>query len=170
MRIELSAEQLIFIFQPVSEAEVRGFLSWRYAPPYDLYNLDTINPDDELAYFLNPNNRFYSIINESGDLLAFCSFGLDAQVPGGDYGRQALDLGLGIRPDLTGQGQGVLYANAVVAFARRTFAPPAYRVTVAGWNKRARRVWEKAGFQWVETFNNRRIHMPFDILIKEETA
>ena len=161
---------MTFIFQPVSEEEVRLFLTWAYEPPYDIYNMGILDEFDEMGYFLDPANRFHSITSEDGDLLAFCSFGRDAQVPGGNYRFEALDIGLGIRPDLTGQGQGINYANAVVDFARRTFAPPAYRVTIAGWNKRARRVWEKAGFEWVEAFDHQRSNMTFDILVKVETS
>jgi RimJ/RimL family protein N-acetyltransferase len=161
---------MAFIFQPVSEKEVRFFLTWRYEPPYDFYNLELLDEFDEMAYFLDPANQFHSITSKAGDLLAFCSFGRDAQVPGGNYRFEALDVGLSVRPDLTGQGQGVNYANAVVDFARRTFAPPAYRVTIAGWNRRARRVWEKAGFEWVERFDHQRSRITFDILVKVETS
>ncbi|MBN1994883.1 MAG: hypothetical protein JW953_19460 [Anaerolineae bacterium] len=36
--------------------------------------------------------------------------------------------------------------------AFRTYAPPMFRVTVAEFNQRALRVWKKAGFQEVQTF------------------
>ena len=141
-----------FIFKSIDEVNIHKFLSWRYEPPYDIYNLE--GPPDEaaLAYFLDPQYACHSITNEAGDLLAFCSFGPDGQVPGGDYSAKALDIGLGIRPDLTGQGQGSLFVEAVLEYARQTFAPTTFRVTIAAFNKRALRVWEKAGFQRVGSF------------------
>lgn len=90
--------------------------------------------------------------NEQGELLAFCSFGSDGQVPGGDYGAEALDIGIGMRPDLTGQGQGFSYVQTILNFAKRTFNPPAFRVTIAEFNIRARRVWEKSDFKPQQRF------------------
>ena len=52
-----------------------------------------------------------------------CSFGIDAQVPGGDYSAQALDVGLGLRPDHTGQGLGVTFLGAILAFAQERYSP-----------------------------------------------
>jgi len=57
-----------------------------------------------------------------------------------------------VRPDLTGRGQGSRYVDAVLTFARRTFAVQTFRVTVAEFNQRAQKVWEKAGFQHSQTF------------------
>jgi ribosomal-protein-alanine N-acetyltransferase len=79
-------------------------------------------------------------------LIGFCTFGQDARVPGGDYAASALDIGLGVRPDLTGKGHGTEIVTAVVDFAMRTFEPQRLRVTIAEWNTRAQRVWERNGF------------------------
>jgi len=72
-----------------------------------------------------------------------------------------------MRPDLTGQGRGLTFVSAVLDFARRTFTPTAFRVTVAEFNKRALRVWEKAGFQPGQTFQRSRDDMPFVVLGRE---
>ena len=142
---------MLFIFRPVNETDARAFFSWRYEAPYDVYNLDP--PDEEVVrFFLDSKNAYYSIIDEHENLVGFCCFGSDAQVPGGDYSINALDIGIGIRPDLTGQGHGLTYVNTVLDFAGRTFKPTLLRVTVAEFNKRAVRVWEKAGFRPVQRF------------------
>jgi len=49
----------------------------------------------------------------------------------------------------------------------RTFPPTAFRVTVAEFNKRAQRVWEKAGFRPVQTFQRSGDGIPFVILARE---
>ena len=64
----------------------------------------------------------------------------------------ALDVGLGMRPDLTGRGLGEEFVHAGLRFARETYSPPAFRLTVATFNQRAIRVYERAGFETVETF------------------
>jgi RimJ/RimL family protein N-acetyltransferase len=151
----------------MDEASARAILGWRYAAPYDIYSLAPGDTESSVRYLLDPGNAYYSITVKHGDLVAYCCFGLEGQVPGGDYGRPALDIGLGLRPDLTGQGRGLAYVNSVLDFARRTFAPGTYRVTVAEFNRRALRVWQKAGFQVVEKFKRESDQRLFVMLIRE---
>jgi ribosomal-protein-alanine N-acetyltransferase len=153
--------------RPVDRATVQKFLNWRYEPPYDIYDLDTEKADEAVDYFTDPKTNCCGITDETGNLVAFCTFGSDGQVPGGDYRGPALDIGLGVRPDLTGQGQGHLYVSAAVDFARRTFEPRTFRVTVAEFNKRALRVWEKAGFRQAARFKRVSDGLAFVILTKE---
>jgi len=153
-----------FTFQPMDEASARAILAWRYDAPYTLYNADPGNIEEDVQVFLNPQNAYYSITHEHGDLVAYCCFGAEARVPGGDYGADALDVGMGVRPDLTGQGRGLTYITAVLGFARRTFAPRGFRVTVAEFNERALRVWERAGFRPVQTFRRAQDGRAFVVL------
>lgn len=157
----------------MDEASAQAIAGWCYEPPYDVYNLQ---PDEDVeetvAYLVDPQNAFFAIRGQVGDLeketlLAFCSFGTDAQVSGGDYSQDALDIGLGVRPDLTGQGHGLTFVAAVLDFARRRFNPAAFRVTIAEFNERARRVWQKAGFQPTQTFRREYDSRPFVILTRE---
>lgn len=121
--------------------------SWRYGPPYDVYNADPANVEEDVAYFLDPTNCYYKILDATGEVLGFASFGPDGQVPGGDYRAEALDLGIGLAPELTGRGLGPEIVQAMLAFAREQFGPvPAFRTTIARFNKRSRRVCEKLGF------------------------
>lgn len=86
---------------------------------------------------------------------------------GGDYSTPALDICLGVRPDLTGHGHGAEYVNAVIDFAYSTYAPDRLRVTIAAFNRRALRVWENAGFQVIQKFRGGWENMDFVILIKD---
>lgn len=93
-------------------------------------------------------------MDENSELVAYCSFGQDGQVSGGNYRDPALNIGMGIRPDLTGGRKGAEYANAVLEFADSLFKPKAFRVTIAAFNKRAMRVWQKLGFERNLAYNN----------------
>jgi ribosomal-protein-alanine N-acetyltransferase len=157
---------MAFAFRLADEGTVRAFLEWRYEPPYDIYNPDPETLEEEVQYFLDPQVTCYGMWNEQGELAAYCTFGQDGQVPGGDYGEEGLDIGLGVRPDLTGQGQGIGYVEAVVDFAWRSFAPRALRVTVAEFNARAQRVWKKAGFRKVQRFERDPDGLPFVVLTR----
>ena len=159
----------MFAFRPIDETSAREVMSWRYDRPYDVYNLDP-HSEEILQGFLDSDTACHTLTDVGGDLVGFCTFGADAQVPGGDYSTEALDIGLGIRPDLAGQGKGGLYVRAVLDFAMATFAPTTLRVTVAAFNRRARRVWEKAGFREVQQFERMADGAPFAVLTRRSSA
>ena len=124
------------------------------------------NIEKEIAYFLAPENRFRQVMRDGVPIAGF-SIGLDGQVPGGDYSAVALDIGLGVRPDLTGQGLGGEIVQAVIDFAIKLDEPKALRVTIAEFNQRALRVWQKAGFREVSRFTAEETTVPFVILIRD---
>jgi RimJ/RimL family protein N-acetyltransferase len=154
------------VFRPLDEAGARAIMAWRYPPPYDFYDVIAPPGDEEVLvrFFVDPRNGYYRV-EEEGRLAAFCCFGHDAQVPGGDYTLPALDVGLGLRPGLCGRGQGQRFVEGVLDFARRQFSPPALRSTVATFNARALRVWERAGFVRVQAFPSAADGTPFVVLL-----
>lgn len=151
--------------QPLNQANAREIAGWYYDPPYDFYNLNANEIEQNIKYFLAPQNKFYSIFEESTEFVGFCSFGKDGQVPGGDYSTPGLDIGMGISPSLTGQGRGRCYVATVLDFAQQMFAPSILRVTIAAFNQRAIQVWSRVGFHIVDTFEYQ--GMPFVILIRK---
>ena len=137
-------------FAPIDEQAASEIVRWCYEPPYEIYNLE--DSEESIQYALDPKYNYTIMRDESGRLVGFCSFGVDGQVPGGDYRAEALDIGMGICPDFTGKGLGSGFVRAVLDFAEKEFHPKIYRVTIAAFNQRARRVWEKNGFQQVQSF------------------
>jgi RimJ/RimL family protein N-acetyltransferase len=106
---------------------------------------------------LQPRFAYHSVYDERGDLTGYFCFGEDAQVASGKRlgvyeVEPALDVGLGMRPDLIGRGLGEEFAHAGLRFAREVYSPPAFRLTVAAFNFRAIRVYERAEFETVERF------------------
>jgi [ribosomal protein S18]-alanine N-acetyltransferase len=141
-----------YSIQPLTASDARTLRTWRYPQPYTIYNLAGADEEEDLAYFLDPRNQFHGVLDEAGALVGFCSFGEDAQVPGGDYTALALDIGLGLRPDLTGQGLGAAFLEAILCFAQEHFEPSHFRATVAIFNIRSRRLFERHGFCVTQTF------------------
>src|SRR5215216_1643676 len=133
-----------FYFRPMDSAAAERISRWQYPQPYAVYSLPDNNADSHIQYMSDPANSYYAVATADDDLIAFRSFGLDGQVPGGDYHADALDTGGGLRPDLTGQGIGLPVLLAGLAFGRQIYAPSAFRVTVAAFNQRALTVVSRA--------------------------
>lgn len=152
-------------FAPISPSQIFTISVWRYSPPYEIYNLYYPPSSKDVAYWLTPEFQVHAIKNTASQMVAFCSFGRDGQVPGGDYNIQALDIGMGVRPDLTGQGNGIFFAESVCSFARKAFHTRSLRVTVASKNVRALKVWSKVGFRPIDRFLATKTEISFEILV-----
>lgn len=147
----------------LTRAHAEDLATWAYDPPYDVYDMVGADPGE----LLDPALGFHAVL--AGDeLIGFRSFGPDGQVPGWDYDDSALDTGGGLRPSLTGQGLGRAVIAAGLDFGRAQFAPAAFRVTVAGFNARARRTVESLGFVHAGSFAAARDGRPFDVLVRDE--
>jgi len=141
-------------FSKISPAEALEICTWEYQPPYDIYSQNNPPNPEDVEAILNPQYDYHAIRNEDDSLVAFCSFGEDARVKGGCYTEEALDIGIGVRPDLTGLGMGGQFTEAVLSFAIQRYSPKKLRVTIAGFNKRAQQVCINAGFTEADTFSN----------------
>jgi RimJ/RimL family protein N-acetyltransferase len=153
-------------YLPANETSAREFLQWQYEPPYDIYNCQPANMEEAIQYNLDPANNIYAMFAQDDTLIGYCSYGEDARVPGGDYSEAAVDIGLMIKPEWTGQGLGADFARDVIHNGSRLFGPGKRRVTIAAFNRRAVRVWEKNGFHQAQTFKRERDGMDFVIMVK----
>ena len=142
-----------FSLKLITPDDAKSISRWRYGGRYSVYDGDLASVDS----LLEPRLLYHSVYDERGDLAGYFCFGEDARVSAGRrlgvYEREpALDIGLGMRPDLTGRGLGEEFVHAGLRFAKGTYSPPAFRLTVATFNRRAIRVYERVGFEPVETF------------------
>lgn len=145
----------MYSFRPITAPDAEEISRWRYPEPYSTYDGDPAS----VPGLLNPRYNYHAVIGPGGDLVGYFCFGADATVPAGRrlglYEEDALDVGLGMRPDLTGRGLGPDFVRAGLRFARRAFSPPAFRLTVAAFNRRAIKVYEAAGFERARSFGDR---------------
>ena len=133
-----------YTFRQMNEGQARQVAAWRYEPPYDFY---------DVASAPEHTQNYYAALSGDGGLAGFFCFETEARVPGGNYPDDgALDVGLGLRPDLTGKGLGLGFVVAGLEFARHHFAPSDFRLTVATFNELAVKVYERAGFRRTENF------------------
>jgi len=128
-----------YSFRPMNDEEAREISGWNYEPPYDFY--DVASDEDDLAELLDPERRkeaYFSAFDDEGVLAGYFQFEVEGRT---------VDVGLGLRPDLTGAGMGLDYLLAGLEFARERFSPTRFTLAVATFNERAIRVYERAGFR-----------------------
>lgn len=170
----MSDEGLHLKFTPLAAAHIPEILTWRYEPPYDIYNMgdgtaDPVSLAEALEYFSEPKYHFRAMLRQpEGRLAAFCSFGPDGQVGGGDYSQPAIDIGLGVHPASTGRGLGGMFVGETIAYAEQNFDASRLRVTIAEFNRRAQIVWERHGFIRVDRFVSNYGKRPFLIYVREQ--
>lgn len=124
--------------------EVREIYGWRYDGPYAFYDMSR-NPGD-LDQMPDPDGRekFYSVLGPESGLAGFFSFI--------DEGDGELTVGLGMRPDLTGRGLGERFVRRGLEFGRGVLGANRFSLSVATFNERAIKVYERSGFRAEETF------------------
>jgi RimJ/RimL family protein N-acetyltransferase len=126
--------------EPWAEEHAREVESWHYEPPYDFYDLAS-DPADA-AEMRDPARReqYRALLGDDGRLDAFWYFKAQDHV---------VEVGLGLRPDLTGRGLGESFMRAQLEHAREQWQPESFRLFVAAWNERAIRLYERLGFREV---------------------
>ncbi|MGE7883006.1 N-acetyltransferase family protein [Bacillus sp. NPDC094077] len=140
----------------LTEEEAIEINTWTYEEPYNLYSF---SGDAEVIEELL-DGTYYGCCDEEGEFIGYFCFGKNAQVPGGRdanlyVGEDVVDIGLGMKPVLTGKGTGKIFFQAGVAFATKEFNSKIFRLSVATFNKRAITLYKNIGFQQGPIFLSR---------------
>jgi [ribosomal protein S18]-alanine N-acetyltransferase len=128
----------------MTQDEAEAIAQWAYDPPYDFYN--TAADARDLGELLDPKrrgDRYFAVRDGAGELIGFFEFSRGAGI---------VRVGLGLRPDLTGRGLGLSFLEEGLEFARRTFRPGRFTLSVAEFNKRAIKVYRRCGFSQTRSF------------------
>jgi len=136
-----------FAIRPMTAADASAVTAWRYPDEYSFYNADA--DLDDLAELLDPSEwgrRYFAADELDGHTLAGL---LVVKLTG-----SVAEIGLGLRPDLTGQGLGESFLRACLRFASAALGAQRYTLAVAAFNRRAIAVYERAGFVEVERFEH----------------
>jgi ribosomal-protein-alanine N-acetyltransferase len=134
-----------FHFSALTQANAEAIARWHYPEPFSFY--DWAEDPDGLGELLDPALRgdaYFAVEDGAGDLIGYFSF------KRGDPG--TLVIGLGLRPERTGQGLGGAFLQAGLDYARSRFEPANFALSVATFNRRAIAVYERAGFKAVRVF------------------
>lgn len=125
------------------QAETIAF-TWHYDGAYAFYNLEA--DADDLVEFLDANQRGQSVfaITSDSELIGFVSIS--------QTDVETVEIGLGMRPDLTGSGNGRAFLSSILDFIEATYAPRRITLAVAAFNERAIRLYETGGFKQTGSF------------------
>ncbi len=125
------------------QAEEIAF-NWHYDAEYAFYDMEADKED--LVEFLDPQKRGDSnfVVTKDNDIIGFFSFN--------EVAINTIDIGLGMRPNLIGNGNGSEFLKAGLEFAKSKYTPRKITLSVATFNQRAIKVYRKNGFEEVDTF------------------
>lgn len=161
----------MYRIQTIKLEEAKKIVKWRYESPYSFYNMD----QDEESIKELMDGSYFSVYNQEQRLVGYFCYGKNAQVPGGVKAKvysdgDLIDIGLGLRPDLTGKGNGFEFLNVGLDFWKQNYDSKGFRLSVATFNKRAISLYKKAGFIPKDIFLNKRGKNIVEFLVMEKTS
>lgn len=118
---------------------------WKYDGQFSFYNMT--EDEEDLQEFLNPEkwtNCIYGVLDEQKQLTGFFEYHIH---------NSELEIGLGLKPQLTGMGIGEDFVLSGISFGISSFNHKIRSITlsVASFNKRAIKVYQRLGFEIVES-------------------
>lgn len=140
-------------------------LQWQYEAPFELYNNELT--DESLKELMN--GSYIAIVDENHQLSGYYCTGISAIVPAGKeydaYNDNMIDVGLRLKPELTGAGRGRSFLSFILQNIESTNKESLpLRLTVACFNKRAIKLYENVGFMTQQSFESNK--MPFQTMVK----
>jgi len=133
-----------FTLKKMQQEDAHQIASWHYPAPYDFY--DAAQDQEDLAELLDPQSwqeSYYPVFNEENDLVGLFVFKPDDQT---------VEVGLGLRPDLTGKGLGRVFLTTRLTFGQEHFSVRMWSLSVATFNTRAIHLYAQIGFTPLNTF------------------
>lgn len=131
-------------WRKLTQKEAEEIAEWKYPFPYDFYDM-TADPED-YEEFLSPEQRgehTYSAYDEQG-LVGFLTMKRTQE--------NVVDIGLGMDPSRTGKGGGEAFIRSGLNLLEEQFGDVDVTLSVATFNQRAIKVYERLGFVPVMTF------------------
>jgi len=149
----------------MNEDFAKQILSWTYEKPYEIYNNEL--SEETMREILT--NSYFAVVTIGDELVGFFCIGESAQVPIGSlfgvYNEYLIDIGIGMKPELTGKGLGYTFFSFILNEIKAIFDQNTVRLTVLTSNTRAIHLYEKFGFIQQKEFHQESIE--FITMVKE---
>ena len=115
--------------------------AWHYEAPYDFYDMKNDLEDyEEIVSQEARGDRYYQVLREEKLYGFFC---LEQK------GERTLELGLGMKPEHCGKGQGAAFLEEILDFVSGQFSVKKLALSVADFNQRAQQLYLNMGFEVV---------------------
>lgn len=155
----------VFHFQELTREHAVEIGGWHYDGSYKMYSMD--GSEEELAELMS--GEYFAGLNAEEDLIGFVCKGLAARVPGGYSAGiyndpDILDIGLGLKPDLTNKGVGFDFLSSGLSYLYGQYQPSAFQLVVAAFNERAMKVYERIGFVKCGSFKSQSYDRELDFI------
>jgi [ribosomal protein S18]-alanine N-acetyltransferase len=146
-----------FIFKTMQKKAITDIIHWKYNEPYSFYNVCKDNSECMLTMVEFMSGYYYSVHDEEDQLVGYACFSEPATISEANQydmysDKDTIDIGFALKPQLTGRGLGIHFVKAVIDFFKNRYSFHSFRLTVASFNKRAIRVYERLGFKDIGRF------------------
>lgn len=136
-----------YVINEMNKLSAKEISRWKYEKPYSIYSMN--GSEEQINEFMS--GSYYSVF-KNNELVGYFCFGESAQVPIGNKvnaydDKTFLDIGLGLKPELCGNGYGLSFLECGLNYASNKFSINKFRLTVATFNQRAIKVYKKIGFK-----------------------
>lgn len=144
-----------FIINKMDSLTSEEVLLWEY--PGNMKVLDFC--ENNIDHRRLVKGQFYSVRDSNYNLVGYYCFCEDAKLKRGyehnvydDF--TCTDIGVALNPELCTMGYGFIFLVKAIEFARDNFYTDMFRTTVPMNNKRAMKIYEKAGFSIGKVFEH----------------
>ncbi|MDL2292260.1 GNAT family N-acetyltransferase [Acholeplasma sp. OttesenSCG-928-E16] len=120
--------------------------NWHYPGIYSFY--DFINDPLDYEELISKEKRqddFFEVLDENKELMGYLTC---------YFNEQSVEIGLGLRPDLTGHGLGEIFVRRCIRFIKENFNVNKITLKVADFNERAIKVYQRCGFVKENVFSH----------------
>lgn len=128
-------------FHPMRLRDALAVRRWRYSGEYAVYDLGLLTLLVAVVVDVTVGKRagvaFFGVTTDADGLMGIASYARKGE---------DVEIGLGLRPDLTGRGLGLSFVHAVMEQGRELYHPRTFSLAVATFNHRAITIYERAGF------------------------
>jgi [ribosomal protein S18]-alanine N-acetyltransferase len=127
--------------RPLQRSDAEAVASWAYQGPWSIYDP---RPGDAP---ISAEAGYDAVVDDDGTLVGYVCVGQEARVPGLAEADGVLDIGVGMRPDLVGQGLGRAFGTVALEYLRERYGERPLRAVIQSWNERSLRLARNLGFR-----------------------
>ena len=129
-----------YVKDSMNDGYARDICSWKYEGEYSIYNLPSYSESVEKGYGITKKE------NRDNYICYTCNDKVIAYVKMKEMPNKKIFMGIGLRPDYCGQGQGNYFLKDSIQEIKNKFPNYSIYLEVRSFNQRAIKAYKKVGF------------------------